>query len=75
MDWFLIMGSIGLIFIVAGVLIRQRTWQDACYIIGGVFLLTYSIHLQNAIFITLQVIFILAAIYDEIEEEFFIKKH
>ena len=66
-NFFQIFGAIGLILISAGVLIKKRKQQDFFYIFGGIFLLVYSISIFNFIFITLQFVFILAAIYDLIK--------
>ena len=62
---FKIIGSIGLLLISAGVVIKGRQRQNILYISGGISLLIYSIELRDMIFIILQVVFILAAIYDE----------
>lgn len=60
---FRIIGAIGLMFITFGVLSKNRVRQDVLFIIGGVLLEAYSIYLRDVIFIPLQVIFVLAAIY------------
>lgn len=70
---FQIIGAIGLILMAAGVLIKKRKTQDIFYFIGGCFLLTYSISIDSIIFIILQIIFSLAAIYDFIKLQFFKK--
>jgi lipid-A-disaccharide synthase-like uncharacterized protein len=64
---FKIIGALGLILISIGILTKQRKKQDTLYIIGGICLEIYSIHLKDAIFITLQIVFTLAAIYDLIK--------
>ena len=58
------MGALGLILITIGVLIKDRKKEDILYIIGGIFLESYSLFIGDPIFITLQIIFILAAGYD-----------
>lgn len=59
-----VFGVIGLLCITAGVLLRRRQLQDEFYVAGGIGLLIYSISIQDWIFIVLQVIFILVAVYD-----------
>ncbi len=61
-----IIGAIGLILIIIGVLIKNknRKIRDIVYIFGGAFLATYSIHIKDIIFIILQIVFVLVAIYD-----------
>ena len=68
---FKIIGIIGMLLIVVGIIIKNRKIEDIFYIAGGVLLEIYSIHLQDMIFIILQLIFILAAVYDllKIEEK------
>lgn len=61
---FKVIGALGLILISIGILTKQRRKQDSLYIIGGILLEIYSLHLKDAIFITLQIVFTLAAIYD-----------
>jgi len=59
-------GIIGLILIILGILIKKkdRKKRDILYIFGGILLAIYSFYIKDTIFITLQVIFILVAIYD-----------
>ena len=64
MEIFQIMGALGLIMITIGVLIKDREKEDILYIFGGIFLEAYSLSIGDPIFITLQIIFILAAGYD-----------
>lgn len=64
MDVFKILGALGLILITIGVMTSHRKRQDILYIIGGIFLEIYSIYLEDMIFIVLQIIFTVAAIYD-----------
>jgi hypothetical protein len=59
-----IMGIIGLLLITVGVLIKKRKEEDVFYIIGGICLEVYSVHIHDDIFIVLQIVFILSAIYD-----------
>ncbi len=69
---FEIIGSLGLLLITAGVLTKGRKKQDMLFIAGGVCLETYSIGIQNGIFIVLQLVFTVAAIVDFLKvSEFF----
>ena len=60
------LGVIGLILIIIGVLIKKkdRATRDILYILGGISLITYSFYIKDAIFIILEIIFTLVAIYD-----------
>jgi len=64
MSLYVIFGIIGLLLISYGVLTKKRKFQDLEYIVGGLFLLVYSISIKSYIFILLQIIFILAAAWD-----------
>lgn len=66
-DFFQIIGVLGLILITIGILNKKRKIQNIFYIFGGLSLLTYSIYLKNVIFIILQSIFSLAAAYNLIK--------
>ncbi|MBU2562538.1 MAG: hypothetical protein KKF68_02670 [Nanoarchaeota archaeon] len=68
-DYFVIIGALGLILISLGILTRKRKKQDKFYIVGGIGLLIYSVSLINFIFIILQTIFILSASYDLIKQK------
>ncbi|MBS3070908.1 hypothetical protein J4407_01240 [Candidatus Pacearchaeota archaeon] len=59
-------GIVGLLLIIAGVLIKKkdRKIRDILYIIGGTSLIAYSFYIKDAIFITLQIVFVLVAVYD-----------
>lgn len=59
-----ILGALGLIFIITGIVLRKRNIQDEMYIIGGILLEIYSIYIGDIIFIVLQFVFTLAAVYD-----------
>lgn len=63
-DVFKLIGAAGLLLISVGIVTKKRKRQDALYIIGGVCLEIYSIYIGDVIFIILQIIFTLAAIYD-----------
>jgi hypothetical protein len=73
-DYFKIAGAIGLMMVVAGVLLRKRNVQDELYFLGGIFLISYSIHIGDWVFILLQVVFILAAAYDLVKSWIFKQK-
>ncbi|MFH1187393.1 MAG: hypothetical protein ABIC82_05160 [bacterium] len=64
MNIFKLIGALGLIIISTGIISKQRKRQDVLYIIGGICLEIYSIHIGDLIFIILQLIFTAAAIYD-----------
>jgi len=64
---FKIIGALGLVLISIGIITKQRKKQDVLYIIGGLCLEAYSIHLKDAIFIILQIVFTFSAIYDLIK--------
>ena len=63
---FYFLGIVGLLLIILGVMIknRNRKIRDIFYILGGVSLAAYSFYIKDAIFIILQIIFTLVAIYD-----------
>ncbi len=61
---FKIFGALGILLISAGIIAKKRKTQDIYYIFGGLCLEAYSIYIGDIIFIILQIIFILAAIYD-----------
>ena len=66
MDTSKIIGAAGLMLISVGVLIKNRKYQNILYIIGGLLLEIYSISIHDIIFIILQIVFIISAIYDYI---------
>ncbi|MFA5133733.1 MAG: hypothetical protein WC459_02945 [Patescibacteria group bacterium] len=57
-------GIAGLILISAGIILKKRVSQDILYIVGGVFLTVYSIFIGDILFISLQIIFVFAAVYN-----------
>jgi len=61
---FKIIGALGIILISVGIISKERKKQDVYYIFGGVCLEIYSLYLGDLIFIILQIIFILSAVYD-----------
>ena len=60
-------GVIGMILISVGIIAKDRKRQDIYYILGGICLEAYSIYLGDFIFIALQIIFTIAAVYDFIK--------
>ncbi len=69
LNMFKLIGISGLILIILGVLIKpkNRKVRDILYIFGGISLAVYSIYIQDLIFIILQIVFILVAVYDLIK--------
>ncbi|PIZ72200.1 hypothetical protein COY07_03465 [Candidatus Peregrinibacteria bacterium CG_4_10_14_0_2_um_filter_43_11] len=61
---FRILGALGLLFITAGVLTKNRVHQNIVFIIGGILLTIYSAYIRDPIFMPLQVIFTFTAIYE-----------
>ncbi len=64
MSIFKIIGAIGLLLISIGIITKKRKNQNILYIIGGLCLEIYSIYIGDLIFIILQLVFIIAAIYN-----------
>lgn len=64
---FKLVGATGLLLISIGIINKDRRIQDILYIIGGICLEIYSLYLNDVIFIILQIIFIISAIYDLIK--------
>ena len=61
---FKLCGVIGLILITSGVLSKKNTMQTKRFIAGGVFLEIYSLYIGDIVFIVLQAVFIIAAVYE-----------
>jgi hypothetical protein len=61
---FKITGALGLVFITIGVLTKDRIRENIYFIVGGCLLEVYSVYLKDMIFIPLQVIFVLASVYE-----------
>ncbi len=64
---FKIIGALGILLIAVGIINKKRKIQDTYYSLGGIFLLIYSIYIKDIIFIILQIIFTLTAVYDLIK--------
>ena len=58
-----IIGALGLVLISYGIL-QKRKPQDKLFIGGGVLLEIYSISIGDPIFIILQLVFVISAIWD-----------
>jgi len=58
------LGATGLLLITWGIFVKKETKQDWMFSLGGLFLLAYSIYLKDPIFITLQIVFTLASLYE-----------
>ena len=71
---FKIIGATGLLSITIGVLTKNRIKQNFFFVIGGLLFFTYSAYLRDPIFIPLQIIFTLAAIFELYKLEK-VKKH
>ncbi|MFH1849621.1 MAG: hypothetical protein ABH879_05530 [archaeon] len=68
---FKIIGGLGIILISTGIITKKRKTEDIFYILGGICLETYSIYVGDPIFMILQIIFTLAALYDFAKIQFF----
>ncbi|MEK7647319.1 MAG: hypothetical protein AAB378_03065 [Patescibacteria group bacterium] len=64
MDIFKIIGAIGVLFIVAAVLLKDRKKQNMSFIAAGILLEIYSIYIGDMVFIVLEIVFIAAAVYE-----------
>lgn len=64
MNIFEIFGVIGLLLVSAGIVLKKRRKEDILYLLGGVCLEIYSVHIHENIFIILQAVFIVSALYD-----------
>jgi hypothetical protein len=63
MDIFKIIGILGLLLISIGVITQRKNSEDLIYIFGGLCLLVYSSYIGDLIFIILQIIFIISAMF------------
>lgn len=61
---YLIFGAAGLLIISFAIWSKNERKQDFLFIIGGVFLLIYSIDTDDIIFIILQIVFIASALVE-----------
>lgn len=65
---FKFIGALGLLLIISGIVAKKRATRNSIYIIGGILLEIYSIYIGDLIFIVLQAVFTLVAVYDLIRE-------
>jgi len=63
MDIFKIIGVLGLVMISLGVITQKKESEDLIYIVGGILLLIYSSYIGDLIFVVLQIVFIISAIF------------
>jgi hypothetical protein len=70
MIYFKLIGALGIVLISIGILAKKRKVQDIYYILGGICLEIYSISVGDLIFIILQIIFTLAAVFDFVKIQF-----
>ena len=71
---FKLIGILGLLLISMGVLARKRLAQEPYFIFGGIALLAYSISIKDWVFIILQMVFILASVYELLKLERWMNK-
>lgn len=66
LNFFYALGIIGLLLITSGVLIKNkdRKKRDILYMLGGLSLLSYSLYINDAVFIILQIVYTLSVAYD-----------
>jgi len=64
MSVFQIIGALGLISISVGLPTKNKIRQAVLYLLGGILLEIYSIFINDILFIVLQGIFVLDAIYN-----------
>jgi len=64
----IIFGIIGLIVISVAIWLKEKK-QDILFVIGGIFLLVYSLSINNTIFSILQVVFIASAFTESMKKK------
>lgn len=69
MNIYTFLGIIGLLLTSASFLVNKRSKRDFFAILGGLCLLLYSIHIEDILFIVLQIIFIIVVGYDRIRNK------
>lgn len=68
-DIFYLIGIFGLLILTYAILLNLKKSKStgkyvySMFVVGGLLLLIYSIYIKNTLFIILQVVFIIAAIY------------
>lgn len=70
---FKFIAATGVLLISIGLLFKNKKHQDILYILGGVCLEIYSIHIRDTVFIILQIIFTFFAVYDFMKLTFYNK--
>ncbi len=58
---FIIFGILGLLTISFSIWLKNERRQDVWFVLGGIFLLIYSVSIHDTIFIILQIVFIASA--------------
>jgi hypothetical protein len=61
MDIYKFVGILGLVIISVGVFWQKKYIEDLLYILGGIALFVYSYHIEEWIFVVLQVVFTISA--------------
>ncbi len=64
MNFYKLVGALGLTLIIIGAIMHKRRNRDIFYFVGGILLEVYSIYIKDIIFIVLQLVFILVIVYD-----------
>ena len=64
LDMFKLIGYLGILLLVFGIITKKGKTRDKYFIVGGLSLIVYSIYINDLVFIILQIIFTLAAVYD-----------
>jgi len=64
LDAFWLIGVIGLLLIISGLFAKTRKQQSLIYFFGGIFLEIYSIYIGDLVFIVLQGVFTVVALYE-----------
>ena len=59
--------AVGLLILTLGVLTKKEGKRNILFLVGGIFMIIYSIYIRDIIIISLQVIFTLAAGYNLIK--------
>ena len=67
MSIYRIIGAFGLLFIITGVLVKKDNLKNIVFIVGGLCLGVYSFYIEDLFFVVLQIVFVLAAIYNLIK--------
>jgi len=64
MNIYQVLGATGLLVISTAILVKNEKTQNLLFIAGGILLEVYSIYRNDVIFMVLQIVFIIAAVYD-----------